>query len=137
MKRSILIVVVFVFLPTGVFARGWFKNLGNDIANGTRDNITEGVTGRPVNRGQQQQEKQQAQEPQQAYQSYEDNGSKSAIKGSAKYQSGTTLRACGCYGNIQIGVARQNNTCASGVSQVVQCQGRCSGGGYPWGIICQ
>jgi len=140
MARPILVIVILVFLPTFAFARGFFKDMGDNILKGVSDNITEGVTGRPVERGQQQQEQQQdpqqQQEQQEQQNTYQPNERKVKPR-KARYQSGTIVRACGCNGNVEIGIARQNNSCASGVSETVLCRGGCNGGGSPWAVVCQ
>ena len=109
--------LVFLFLPSLVFAGGWFNDVADTIG---RAKVTD-ITGVDVSK-------------QQGGQEIVNSAQDTASGG---LQRGAITNACGCYGNVQIGATRQNQQCASGVDATVLCKGRCQGGGSPWATVCQ
>jgi hypothetical protein len=107
--KNVLLVLAFLFLPSIAFA-GW-SDVFDKLG---REAVTE-TTGVDVTK--------------------QEN---TAQESTPALQRGAFSLACACYGKVQPGLTRANQQCASGVDQIVVCDGVCQGSHWrPSGAICQ
>lgn len=114
--KKYCVALALLLVPSVALAGGWLKDIGDKLGRG----IVSEATGIDVTK-------------------HEENNSNNEDQAasSGTLPRGAITTACGCYGSVPVGATRVNQACASGVEQIMLCNGRCPGRVRPSATVCQ